>query len=109
MRTRWLPGVLILLLAGTASAQTSFPMLTHVTPVAVQRGRTTEVTVAGRMNLASVYRVLVEGKGITAEVLGTSKEQTPATGRRRGPGGGTVKLKLAVAADAEPGPRDFRL
>ena len=44
------------LLAGSASAQTSYPMLTHVVPVAVQRGKTAEVTVSGQMNLGGVYK-----------------------------------------------------
>src|SRR5881397_1692828 len=38
------------LLCHPASAQTSFPMITHATPVAVQRGQTAEVVVEGQMN-----------------------------------------------------------
>ena len=49
-----------------AAAQTSFPMVTHTTPVAVQRGKTTEVVVAGRMDFRGVYKVLFEGTGLTA-------------------------------------------
>src|SRR5690348_8649096 len=52
-----------------AAAQTSFPMITHTTPVAVQRGRTTEVVVPGQQNFLSVYKALFEGTGITAEVV----------------------------------------
>src|SRR5258707_1196797 len=50
-------------------AQTSFPMLTHVTPVAVQRGTTAEVTVDCRTSsLYGAYKVLVEGTGVTMDV-----------------------------------------
>src|SRR5437016_5088965 len=52
-------------------AQTSYPMITHTTPVAVQRGKTTEVVVEGQMNFHGVYKALFEGTGITAEVLPT--------------------------------------
>jgi hypothetical protein len=40
MRTPWSLGALSLLLTGEAAAQTSYPMITHVAPVAVQRGKT---------------------------------------------------------------------
>jgi hypothetical protein len=90
-----------LLVAGASSfAQTSFPMITHCTPVAVQRGATTEVTVEGQMNFAGVYKLLAEGKGISAEVVADKK--APATTR-------AVKLKVNVAADAALGVREFRL
>ena len=59
----------LFLLAGSASAQTSYPMLTHVVPVAVQRGKTAEVTVSGQMNLGGVYKALFDGDGLSAEGL----------------------------------------
>jgi hypothetical protein len=74
-------------------------MITHTTPVAVRRGTTTEVTVAGQMDFAGVYTALFSGTGIRAEVIAAP----PAKPAR------SVKLKLTVAADADPGVRDFRL
>src|SRR5436309_3146413 len=35
----------------SAKAQISFPMITHATPAAVQRGKTSEITVEGQQNL----------------------------------------------------------
>src|ERR1041384_3511527 len=66
-----LPACLFLLaIPSLALGQTSFPMVTHVNPVAVQRGTTSEVTVECRTSsLAGAYRVLVEGAGVTAEVV----------------------------------------
>src|SRR5579884_2322609 len=93
------------LCAGPLRAQTSYPMITHTTPVAVQRGTTTEVTVEGQMDFAAVYKALFSGDGITAEVLAAPPAKAtgkPALVR-------SVKLKLTVAADAAPGTRDFRL
>jgi hypothetical protein len=99
---------LSLCLAGESFGQTSYPMITHTTPVAIQRGKTTEVAVEGQMDFTGVYKVLFEGNGITAEVVPApaSKDATPpkAPVPVR-----TVKLKLTVAADAALGVREFRL
>jgi hypothetical protein len=99
---RTLSGALVLLLAPAASAQISFPMVTHVSPVAVQRGTTAEVTVECRTSsLAGAYKVLVEGTGVTAEVLPV---KPPATGAQP-----ACKLKVTVAANAALGAREFRI
>lgn len=102
MTIRPLVTSLSLLLTTSAFGQTSFPMITHCTPVAVQRGTTAEVTVEGQMNFAGVHKVLIEGKGVYAEVLADAKGQTAATTR-------SVKLKFKVDADAAAGVREFRI
>src|SRR5262245_57802386 len=58
--------LLLLLLSFPVAAQTSYPMVTHISPVAVQRGKTTEVTVSGQMNFFGIYKALFEGEGISA-------------------------------------------
>jgi hypothetical protein len=88
-----------------AGAQTSYPMITHVTPVAVQRGKTTQVTVEGRMNFTGTYQALFEGTGITAEIV----PQPPAKNTPKKPVITRVKLKITVAADAQLGIRELRL
>lgn len=93
------PTLLALLLAGVTHAQTSYPMITHVTPVAVQRGTTTMVVVNGQMNFDGAYQTLIDGKGITAEIV---KPTQPGLTR-------AVTLKLTVAADAALGVREFRV
>ncbi len=92
-------------LAGPALAQTSFPMITHCTPTAVQRGSTAEVEVAGQMNFAGAYKVLVEGAGVTAEVV------PPKGGKPADPKAvvRSVKLKVTVTPDAPLGVREFRI
>ena len=62
--------VLVLgLVPAAAAAQTSFPMVTHVTPVAVRRGTTAEVTVECRTSsLAGAYKV-IEGVTTVEEIL----------------------------------------
>jgi hypothetical protein len=94
------------LLAAHARAQTSYPMITHATPVAVQRGKTTEVVVEGQMNFAGAYKALFEGPGLSAEVLkepaakGKPAQNTPVH---------RVKLKVTAAPDAAPGIHEFRI
>ncbi len=100
-----LPTALLLTLGSLLHAQTSYPMITHTTPVAVQRGKTTEVLVQGQQNFFGVYHALFQGTGIKAEGLPATPPSgpIPATPVR------SVKVKLTVAADAAPGVRDFRL
>src|SRR5579884_327121 len=80
------------------SAQTSFPMVTHAHPVAVQRGKTADVAVEGQMNFAGAYKALFEGNGLSADV-------TPTTGTTVR----SVKMKVAVGAEAAPGVREVRV
>src|SRR5439155_14611721 len=94
----------LVLLAPHTAAQTSYPMITHVAPVAVQRGKTTEVTVTGQMNFFGVYKALFEGHGISAEGL----PPAPAAGVARN-AVKSVKFRVKVEANAAPGVRDFRL
>ena len=100
---------LLTLLPTFASAQNSFPMVTHVTPVAVRRGTTAEVTVECRTStLYGAYKVLVGGAGITAEVV-PIKDAKPADPKAAPPVVAAIKLKFTVAADAALGVREFRV
>ncbi len=95
----------ILATASAVRAQTSYPMITHCHPVAVQRGKITEVVVEGQMNFSGAYQALFEGAGVLAEVVQPSIAKSPdpkAIVR-------SVKLKIAVASDAALGVREFRL
>ena len=104
MTTRLLPVIALLTLVAAASGQTSYPMITHCTPVAVQRGTSAEVTVEGQMNFAGVHKVLIEGKGVSAEVVASApaKGKTPAAVR-------SVKIRVKAEPDAPLGVREFRL
>jgi hypothetical protein len=109
---RFIPVALLgLLAANVTPAQTSFPMVTHCTPVAVQRGKTAEVTVEGQMNFADATSVLTDGPGLSATVVPGPPPKTDAK-----PKGGTspaavraVKLQFTVADDAPLGPHEFRV
>lgn len=94
------------ILAGTSLAQTSFPMITHTTPVAVQRGTTAEIVVEGQMNFHGVYQMLIAGSGVKAEVLATPASKTTPAPK---PQVRSVKLKVTAAPDAALGVREYRL
>jgi hypothetical protein len=92
-----------------ASAQTSFPMVTHVNPVAIQRGTTAEVTVQCQTSsLAGAYKVMFEGAGLSAEVL-PAKETKPIDPKMPLPVVPALKLKITATADAPLGVREFRI
>src|SRR5262249_1832195 len=101
-----LAGMISAFPAGAAWAQTSYPMITHTTPVALQRGKTTEVTVEGQMDFSGVYKALFEGDGITAEVIQPPQDKGPATTK---PQVRSVQLRITVASDAALGVREFRV
>lgn len=88
-------------------AQTSYPMITHTHPVAVQRGKTAEVVVQGQQNFFGTYKALVEGDGVTAEVVPQDPPKAKAPQAKATVN--TVKLKVTAAADAPLGVREFRL
>ncbi|MGL4555248.1 MAG: PPC domain-containing protein [Gemmataceae bacterium] len=92
--------LLALLLPALASAQVSYPMITHTHPVAVQRGKTAAVTVSGAMNFAETTRALFEGPGLRAAVI---PEKMPEKTAR------AVRLEVTADAAATPGVRDFRV
>ncbi len=104
-----LPGLLlasVILLASPCAAlgQSSYPMITHAIPAAIQRGQTAEVEVFGQMDFAGAYKAIFEGKGLRAEVLpaqpGAQKAGAPVK---------SVKMRVAALKDAVCGIREFRI
>jgi hypothetical protein len=89
-----------------AAAQTSYPMITHAYPVAVERGKATEVTVEGQQDFTGAYQVIVEGTGVAAEVV-TADPPKPGPGGRAAVR--SVKVKFNPAPDARLGVREFRV
>lgn len=95
------------LAGGALRAQTSYPMLMATSPLAVQVGTTAECEVTSRYSMRGAYQVLLSGQGVTAEViLPEEKERKPG---EKAPDITKLKVRFTVAADALPGPRDFRI
>ncbi len=90
--------------AEPASAQTAFPMLMSLKPVAVQVGTTSEVTVNSRYSMHSAESVLVTGGGVLAEVVPPEVKKD-----EKAPNIVALKIKVSVAPDATPGVRDLRV
>lgn len=90
--------------AATASAQTAFPMLMSLKPVAVQVGTTSEITVNSRYSMHNAESVLVTGGGVLGEVVLPEVKKDD-----KAPNVTALKVKLTVAADALPGVRDVRV
>jgi hypothetical protein len=80
-------------------------MITHTMPVAIERGKTSEIMVQGVNNFFGTYQALFDGAGISADVVMTPPAKAPAAN----PVVNSVKLKVTVAADAPLGVREFRL
>lgn len=110
-RTGCAIGVCLSLLATTtlkAETTNSYPMLMSLKPVAVQIGQTTEAEVTARYNLYGATQVIVAGDDVTGSVVPVEvkPDAPPPTAK---PVVQKLKLSFTVAANATPGPRDFRV
>ena len=108
-RLKWTLGILILGLTATRlGADTFFPMLMYVSPIAVQQGTTTEVEVVARYDLSGTYRVFVTGDGVKAEPIGAEEAKPAGKAKARTPSS-KLKVRFTVTPNAMPGPREVRL
>lgn len=107
MKRILIPGLItsVCLFAASLQAQTSYPMLMSLKPVAAQVGQTSEHVVNSRYSLHGAYQILVSGEGVTGEVVTPMKP--PKDGKR--PNLTKLKIRFKVAPDAKPGVRDFRI
>jgi hypothetical protein len=119
--------LIVLVGVAYAQAQSSYPMLMDLNPIAAQVGTTSEHEVSARYNLFGAYQILVTGAGVEGEVIqpekkaddkkpadtdkkkdektdGKKKDEKPAK-----PETPKIKVRFKVAADALPGVRDFRI
>lgn len=90
---------LLFLLPAVARADTFYPMVMAVTPVAVQAGYSTDCEFTSRYSLQGAYKVFVTGDGVTGEVLPPGPK----------PAATKLTVRFTAAADALPGLRDVRL
>jgi hypothetical protein len=100
------------LVPGRGSAQTSYPMIMSVEPVAVQRGQTIELRFSGRESFEGAWSLLCQPPGLRGEVLKVETVEPPQTkararGRRRALS--QVRARLHVAPEAPLGPREVRV
>ncbi|MFQ5733432.1 MAG: hypothetical protein ACE5KM_15955 [Planctomycetaceae bacterium] len=96
----------LLLVAGAAHAQTSYPMLMSLKPTAAQLGKTSTHTVYSRYTMHGADRVLITGQGVTGEIVTPMKPVKPGAAR---PNLTKIQIQFTVAPNATPGVRDFRI
>jgi hypothetical protein len=127
MNTRLAAVAMTALVPIAAFGQTGFPGVTSVFPLAVERGKTTVVTLAANRPLSTAYKALVSGRGVTAKVLPSTepvdpklekatsadpkaakKQKRPAMAAPASPAN-SCRVELTVAADAELGPHELRV
>lgn len=104
--TRIVLAVIALLAVRDAGAQTSYPMLMSIKPVAVQVGQSSEHTVASRYTMYGAFEVLVTGEGVRGEVV--PPDVKPGNDGKI-PNLEKLKVRFTADAGALPGVRDIRV
>jgi len=92
-------------------AQTSQPQIVYVYPAGGQQGTKVEVSVRGR-HLVGATGMRVFGQGITGKVVSVEREEPDPKKKKRldeADNPDLAKIEVTLAADAEPGERDFRV
>src|SRR6266542_2806142 len=99
----------LFLSASAGRADTFYPMIMAVRPVAVQAGKTCECEFESRYNLDGAYRVFVSGTGVRGEVDPPPAPPAALKSGAKRPEVSRLKVRFKTAADALPGMRDVRL
>src|SRR5215831_7855597 len=93
-----------------ATAQTSYPFIYSLYPCGLKRGATEEIALSGDHNLHGAYKVLIEGSGVTGEVVVPKDGWPPLDEKKKTlPVINQIKLKITAAPDAELGVRELRV
>jgi len=96
--------VVSLSIAPIVSAQQTRPRIGYIYPAGSRQGAELELIVGGR-NLAGVARASISGSGIDTFAFGYRNPENPPTPAIAE----TVTVRVTIAADAKPGPRELRL
>jgi hypothetical protein len=94
------------LLTSSAAADTFYPMLMSVAPVAVQAGSVSECEVKSRYSLHGAYKVFVTGEGVVGEVDPPKVDPKQPAAKAAVT---TLKVRFKAAADAPLGVREVRV
>ena len=108
MLTRILAAGVILAISITIqtslNAQTAYPMVMSLEPPAAVIGAETEHTIKSRYSMYGASQIVIEGEGVTASVVPHHVKEGEKV-----PSLTSMKIMIKVAADAQPGIRDFRV
>lgn len=96
----------------SASAQTRYPMLMKLDPVAIKVGTTSEHDIHANANMAGTFQVLVTGGGVAGVVVEPEEKQTKPEKEKKNKKPTVlkkIKIRFTANSDALPGVRDIRL
>lgn len=97
---------LLIVLQASAQAQTGWPMVMSVRPIAVQAGQSIDATVHSRYSMFGAYQVLISGHGVTGEIV--QPPPKPEDYAKK-PNLEKLAVRFTAAADAPLGVRDVRI
>ena len=92
--------------ASAAHAETGWPMVMSVRPIAVQAGQSIDATIQSRYSMFGAYQVLIGGAGVTGEVV--QPPPKPEDYAKK-PNLEKLAVRFTAAADAPLGVRDVRV
>ena len=101
--------ILVLFVAATATAQTSYPMLMTLEPIAIQVGTNADMVVKSRSSMWGANKVMVSGQGVTGEVMHPAPPEGKEGEEVKEPSLTNLTIKFTAAPDAQPGVRDFKV
>jgi len=90
-------------------AQTSYPMLMTLQPIAVQIGTTGELEVQSRYSMWGANQVIISGEGLSGEVIHPELPPVKEGVKPTEPSLTTLKIRFTATANAAPGVREFKL
>ena len=101
--------LILLLMVPVGSAQTSYPMLMTLQPVAIQVGTSADMVVKSRSSMWGANKVMVSGNGVTGEVVHPAPPESKEGEETPEPSLTSLTIKFTARPDAQPGVRDFKL
>ena len=101
--------VLLILAVGAVQAQTSYPMLMTLEPIAIQVGTTSEMVVKSRYSMWGANKVMVSGNGVTGVIVHPEPPMPKKGEEVKEPSLTSLTVTFTASPDAQPGVRDFKI
>ena len=101
--------VLLILAVGAVQAQTSYPMLMTLEPIAIQVGTTSEMVVKSRYSMWGANKVMVSGNGVTGVIVHPEPPMPKEGEEVKEPSLTSLTVTFTASPDAQPGVRDFKI
>ena len=101
--------VLLILAVGAVQAQTSYPMLMTLEPIAIQVGTTSDMAVKSRYSMWGANKVMVSGNGVTGVIVHPEPPMPKEGEEVKEPSLTSLTITFTASPDAQPGVRDFKI